>query len=140
MRTRTRLSILVALAVWLPVRAATAHFLVLRPSTDIVSAGDERTIEFDVVFTHPMEGGPAMEMDEPRQFGVLAAGETHDLRERLTPVKVDGRTAYRATYRPKEPGDYVFFVEPAPYWEQAEGKKDGYDMFSTMGDHCFPPT
>ena len=22
-----------------------------------------------------------------------------------------------------EPGDYVFFVEPAPYWEAAEGKK-----------------
>ena len=101
---------------------ATAHFLVLIPSSDIVTAAGSRTVRLEVVFTHPMERGPAMEMGMPRQFGVLAGGRKQDLRSALVAKKVDGKTAYTCQHRIKVPGDYVFYVEPAPYWEPAEGK------------------
>jgi cobalt/nickel transport protein len=101
---------------------AGAHFQVLIPSQDIVTAAGNRTVALNVAFTHPMEQGPAMEMGEPVRFGVLADGEQHDLREILEPKKLDGKTAYDAAYRVRAPGDYVFYIEPSPYWEPAEGK------------------
>jgi len=101
---------------------ADAHFQVLIPSRDVVSAGEGRTVDLEIVFTHPMEGGPAMEMGTPRRFGMMVAGRKHDLRQSLVPKKVDGSTAYAASVRLARPGDHVFYLEPAPYWEPAEGK------------------
>jgi cobalt/nickel transport protein len=63
-----------------------------------------------------------MEMGAPAQFGVLVDGEKHSLKESLKEKKVDDRTAYDAKYTAKAPGDYVFYLEPAPYWEPAEQK------------------
>lgn len=100
---------------------ASAHFQVLVPATDLAGA-DARTVSLDILFTHPMEGGPVMEMGEPVQFGVLIAGEKTDLRESLTMRKLEDKTAYTAEYPVKQPGDHVFFIEPAPYWEPAEQK------------------
>ncbi len=102
--------------------AASAHFLMLIPSSDVVSAQDDRTVALDIRFTHPMEGGPAMDMGRPQRFGVLVGGQTYDLTAQLVPVKIDGRTAFTARVPVNRPGDYVFFVEPAPYWEPAEQK------------------
>ena len=120
---KARVTALVVVAmVGLMVCPASAHFQVLIPSTDIVTAEGKKTVTLNVVFTHPMEQGPAMEMAPPKQFGVLVGGEKQDLRSALKPKKVDGKTAYDAAYRVKAPGDYVFFVEPAPYWEPAEQK------------------
>jgi cobalt/nickel transport protein len=104
------------------VAPALAHFQVLVPSADVVSAGDEATVEFDIRFTHPMEQGPVMEMGAPRQFGVLVGGQRRDLLGALKPVRIDDKTAYAASYRLTAPGDYVFYIEPAPYWEPAEQK------------------
>ena len=101
---------------------ADAHFQVLIPSHDVVSTGEGRTVDLEIVFTHPMEGGPAMEMGPPRQFGIMVGARKHDLRQTLVPKKVDGSTAYAASVRLARPGDHVFYLEPAPYWEPAEGK------------------
>jgi cobalt/nickel transport protein len=108
--------------VCLTAHAARAHFLVLIPSTDVVSAGDEKTIKLDIRFTHPMEQGPVMELGPPRQFGVLRAGVKIDLTKILSPRKLDGKTAYVCAVAANTPGDYVFYIEPAPYWEPAEKK------------------
>jgi len=102
--------------------AAEAHFQVLIPSRDVVGAEDSKRIELNAVFTHPMEFGPAMEMGVPRQFGVLVRGKKYDMRAHLRPKQVDGKTAYGGSVQFTAPGDYVFYVEPAPYWEPAEGK------------------
>jgi len=102
--------------------AARAHFQVLIPSTDVVSAGDEKTINLEILFTHPMEQGPVMAMGTPRQFGLLRGGKRTDLAEQLNPRKVEGKTAYTCPVKVTAPGDYVFFLEPAPYWEAAEKK------------------
>lgn len=101
---------------------ADAHFQLLIPDTDVVEAGDVQTMNLSVIFTHPMENGPAMEMGTPRQFGVLVGGQKHDLSKGLRPKKVDGKAAFDCPVRVTSPGDYVFFIEPAPYWEPAEGK------------------
>jgi len=101
---------------------ARAHFQVLIPSADVVVAGGNRTVTLEIVFTHPMEQGPAMEMAPPRQFGVLVDGKKHDLLKGLKARKVDGKTAFTCQARTTVPGDYVFFIEPAPYWEPAERK------------------
>ncbi len=101
---------------------ALAHFQVLMPSQDIVTPGGDRTIDFDIRFTHPMEWGPVMNMAKPSRFGVLANGRVTDLLPSLRPVRVDGHAAYTCRYTFKAPADYVFFINPAPYWEPAEKK------------------
>lgn len=105
-----------------PASVAQAHFLVMVPSADVVEASGGRSVELAIEFTHPMEGGPVMEMGPPRKFGVLVDGKHHDLLGDLVPRKLDGKTAYSATARLLRPGDHVFYIEPAPYWEPAERK------------------
>jgi cobalt/nickel transport protein len=104
----------------LPVASARAHFLELIPSTDIVSKPEQRAITVDAVFTHPFEGGPVMAMAEPVRVGVLVDGKQEDLRSRLAARPVDGKTGWRLSYTLAQPGDHVFFIQPAPYWEPAE--------------------
>jgi cobalt/nickel transport protein len=113
---------LALLALGLLAATAQAHFLVLIPSSDVISPGEPRTVDLEIVFTHPMEAGPVMEMAQPRQFGFVVAGKKHDLLQTLKPKKIDGHTAYTASTRLATPGDHVFYVEPAPYWEPAERK------------------
>ncbi len=98
---------------------AGAHFLVLRPSSDVVSAGT-RHVGLEIVFTHPMEQGPIMELGRPERFGVRVAGKDRDLMDRLRPRKVGGKTAYEAVVELERPGDHVFYLQPAPYWEPGE--------------------
>jgi cobalt/nickel transport protein len=102
---------------------ACAHFQELIPDTDILPDGGDRTVRLDLTFTHPMEMGPVMAMGQPVQFGVLASGRKQDLRAALRAVsKGDGKTAFVASHKVAAPGDSIFYVEPAPYWEAAERK------------------
>jgi cobalt/nickel transport protein len=98
-----------------------AHFQELIPSTEILAEGDTTKIRLALTFTHPMERGPVMEMGEPVQFGVLSPEGRADLKASLQRVEVEAKSAYQADYQIRQPGDYVFFVEPAPYWEPGEG-------------------
>jgi cobalt/nickel transport protein len=121
LRSRACRAALVA-AITLGNGAADAHFQELIPSEDNVAAGGGRAVTLDLVFTHPMARGPAMEMAKPARFGVKSGDRVDDLLATLSERKVDGKTAWRASYRFARPGNYVFFVEPRPYWEPAEGK------------------
>ena len=121
MKNNKRLAIAAVAVVGLCAVTVYSHFQVLIPSADNVSA-DDRTIDLKILFTHPMERGPIMEMPKPAQFGVLLAGKKTDLLKTLTPRKVGGKTTYTASYKVKRPGDHVFYLEPAPYWEPAERK------------------
>ncbi len=101
---------------------AVAHFQTLIPSAEIVEPASGGKLTLGLTFTHPMEWGPVMEMGAPKQFGVLAHGEKKDLKAGLKAIKKEGKTAYQAAYAVSRPGDHVFYVEPAPYWEPAEQK------------------
>ncbi len=119
---RIRLVSLLLVAMLVACGTATAHFQVVRPSEDIVTRDGSKTVSLDIRFTHPMEQGPVMEMGKPSRFGVLVEGEKRSLMESLEERIIDESTAYTADYTVKEPGDHVFYIEPAPYWEPAEGK------------------
>ena len=84
-------------------------------------------VKLTALFTHPMEGGPTMDMGLPVRFGVLAGGKAVDLQNTLSPVEISGKKAFEASYQIKAPGDYVFFLQPAPYWEAAEKHFLSYD-------------
>jgi len=111
-----------ALAMLMACGAAVAHFQVVRPVPPIVTATGSKTVKMDIRFTHPMEQGPVMDMGEPAQFGVLAGGEKRSLLDSLQERTIDGSTAYTAEYTVRKPGDHIFYIKPAPYWEPAEGK------------------
>lgn len=99
---------------------ACAHFQELLPAQDILPDEGDHTVHFSLVFTHPMEGGPTMDMGTPQAFGVVADGKKIDLRNALKPVTVKDRKAYQAEYKVAKPGDYIFYLTPAPYWDAAE--------------------
>jgi cobalt/nickel transport protein len=110
------------LIVCLMANRAEPHFQVLLPSADVVAAADGKVLNLDILFTHPMQQGPVMAMGTPRQFGLLLDGMKRDLAKQLKLRKVDGKAAYTAAVEVQSPGDYIFFLEPAPYWEPAEKK------------------
>ncbi len=99
---------------------AQAHFQEILPSADVLPEGG--AVSLDLVFTHPMERGPAMEMAKPARFGIVTGGKATDLGAALLEKKAGGKTAWSASHELKEPGAVVFFVEPKPYWEPSEGK------------------
>jgi cobalt/nickel transport protein len=96
-----------------------AHFGMIIPSDDIVSKDDKKQLTLSVKFIHPFEGH-YMNMEMPKAFGVKTVDETQDLLETLKKKKVKDFMTWETSYRIKRPGDYLFYVEPAPYWEPAE--------------------
>ena len=115
------MALVAALAATIP-PSAQAHFQELIPSADIIPDQGERSVRLEIAFTHPMERGPTMDMGQPVQFGVVAGGRKTDLRAALKAKTVNGGAGFEAAYSVKEPGDYLFYLEPAPYWEPAEKK------------------
>ncbi|MCW8907147.1 MAG: DUF4198 domain-containing protein [Sedimenticola sp.] len=111
---------LLTLATLLP-GLATAHFQTLIPSQPIVNPESNRQIELDLRFTHPMQGGPAMQMGQPERFGVLGPEGDQDLLTTLNPYRIENARAFQARYRFTRPGDHIFYLQPARYWEPAEG-------------------
>lgn len=101
---------------------ARAHFQELLPSTDTVVDQAQAKVTLDLVFTHPMERGPVMQMARPARFGVKSGDAVEDLGALLKPRTIAGAQAWQAVYDVKKPGNYVFFVEPQPYWEPGEEK------------------
>lgn len=103
---------------------ASAHFQMIVPSVDMVTNAAERQLKLDLKFWHPFEGH-GMDIEAPAQFGVRSNGRNIDLRGSLKPQQftdVTGkkRAGFQAVYDVKQPGDYLFYVEPKPYWEEAE--------------------
>ena len=111
------------IALILSVAAATpafAHFQMIVPSTEIVETAEERELSLRLMFMHPMEG-TSLEMVRPHEFGAFVGGKRQDLLDTLTQMDFRRHSAYSATYKIKRPGDHLFWVQPAPYWEPAEG-------------------
>ncbi len=106
-----------AALIWLAAYPAAAHFLEILPSADVLPEGG--AVALTLRFTHPFEGGPVMEMGAPRAVGLLYQGQKTDLTAALEP-RAGGEFAL--THALDAPGAGVFFVDPAPYWEPAEGK------------------
>ncbi len=101
---------------------ARAHFGMIIPSDDVVTTSESRTISLRVIFAHPFEGN-WMDMKKPVKLGVIFRGKDRkDLLKGLKPIKIKGRKAWKINFKLGRPGDYLFYVEPQPYWEPAEEK------------------
>ncbi len=133
---------------------AWSHFGVIMPSDDIVAKKDNKKITIQVKFIHPFEW-QFMNMEKPKKFGVIIGENNHDLLQELKVKKTKGFTFWETVYTIKEPGSYIFYVEPTPYWEQAEekfivhytkvivnalGKEDGWDKETGLKTEIVPLT
>lgn len=101
------------------INSVSAHFGMVIPSDDMISKDDNKSITLKVQFMHPMEGD-YMDIVKPAQFGVLVQGKKVDLLNTLQEKKINDCTTWETNYQIKRPGDYIFYVEPQPYWEPAE--------------------
>ncbi|GAI07576.1 unnamed protein product, partial [marine sediment metagenome] len=110
---------LVAVFLFCIVTAVSAHFGMVIPSDDMITKDDSKSITLEIKFLHPMEGD-YMNMAKPAQFGVMIQGKKINLLDKLQEKIVKDCTAWEANYQVKRPGDYIFYVEPQPYWEPAE--------------------
>jgi cobalt/nickel transport protein len=99
-----------------------AHFGMIIPSKDVVGKDDKKEIGLLIQFTHPFEGGPQMQMDKPEKFGVVIGDRAIDLLGTIKEKKLDGKSAWETNFKITKPADYVFFLQPKPYWEPAEDK------------------
>jgi len=106
--------------------SAQAHFLLLKPSTDIVEGSSARKIEIEARFTHPMEGGPNMPF-KPVKSGVFINGRTLPIKWERREVAAEPGSKekvpyYTAEVKLRRPGVYQFFIVPDYYFEPAEEK------------------
>ncbi len=124
-KNQSLVAALAAALLMLTAAPAMAHFGALIPSSAIVGQDDPKTVSIEVKFIHPLEQH-FMEMVKPKQFGVIHAEQKTDLLASLkeakgnSPDQTEKFTFWTADFPIKRPGDYTFFVEPAPYWEPAE--------------------
>jgi cobalt/nickel transport protein len=120
-------------ALLLAAAPAFAHFQMLFVEESARIRGGATNLA--LIFTHPFAAGPTMEMGTPEGFYVIhQAGdegepERTDLSQYLTPVIWQGADNSAAAYQAALPanlvrslGDYVFVLEPAPYYEEGEDK------------------
>jgi cobalt/nickel transport protein len=101
---------------------ASAHFQMILPSDDMLTRGDSKEIDLDLLFTHPMSAAEVMDMEQPNKFGVIYKGKKKDLLGRLEEQKIMKGKSYNTTYQIRGFGDYIFYLEPGPYWEPLENK------------------
>ena len=97
-----------------------AHFGVVIPDNDVVT--DTKKHNIKVEFVHPFEQ-KAMNMVKPNEFGYFLDGKKVLMTDKLESRKLEGKYQawnYRGKF--KEMGNYVFFVDPVPYFEPSEEK------------------
>jgi cobalt/nickel transport protein len=102
---------------------AQAHFqLLYTPEVMLDRPGE---IDLALVFGHPMENAHTMSMGQPEELFVVFKGEKTDLLDTLEPVRWQGSgsttaDAFKARYKVRRNGDYIFALVPAPYLEASE--------------------
>ncbi|GHS87269.1 ATP-dependent DNA ligase [Campylobacterota bacterium] len=101
---------------------AFAHFGVVTTDKTSIEDDKESTLAITFAFLHPFEQ-TRMTMVKPEEAGFFANGKKTSLLASLTrKTKTDENAWYQASQKIKEPGVYQFYVNPAPYFEPAEGK------------------
>ena len=96
-----------------------AHFQVIKPENDVVT--DSKNQKIELSFMHPFEQS-YMEMKKPNSFGFFLDGKKTILTNKLVATKIKGSQAWTYEQKFKTMGNYIFFVDPVPYFEPSEGK------------------
>lgn len=103
------------------VNLAMAHFMAVIPQSDHVTQKSGKKVSVEYKFMHPFEQ-TYMEMVKPQKAGILLKGKDRDVTGELQSVKYMGHQGWKLETELKRPGDYLFYVDPVPYFEPAEGK------------------
>ncbi|WP_207780220.1 DUF4198 domain-containing protein [Pokkaliibacter plantistimulans] len=102
--------------------SAQAQFQEIIPDQAILQDVLQRHLHLDIRFTHPMDMGPVLPMDYPEEVGVIANGRRTILTDKLQTNTEDGAQTFGLDYEVKAPGDHIFYIVPAPYWDPSEQK------------------
>ncbi|ABK45631.1 conserved hypothetical protein [Magnetococcus marinus MC-1] len=101
---------------------AQAHFQLLY--TPEVNLSKAATLPIRLIFAHPLENGHVMSMARPQAFYYWHKDKREELLPALTEITwqgpSNGNTAFAAEVPIKRNGDYIFVVEPTPYFEPSE--------------------
>lgn len=126
MRQKTAIaSLALLLVLFLAPSNGYAHFGMMIPADDIVGEQTREPLKVNLMFAHPFEG-QSMNMEKPAVAGVLFNGRKTLLTDKLRALDLTmyadekPSRAWRAYHAVERPGDYIFFMEPKPYWEPAE--------------------
>jgi cobalt/nickel transport protein len=99
-----------------------AHFQLLYTPDLLRSKGGE--INLKLPFTHPAASGHVMSVDKPEAFYMIKKGKKTDLINTISDIEwesaIDKGHAYQADVKLRGLGDYVFIVQPSPYFESEE--------------------
>ncbi len=112
---------------------ASAHFQMLYTPKSALTPEDPSKINVLLVFTHPFEAGLTMNMGQdaagkihpPKVFGVKNKGKEADLLSQLKPITFkslssEGKGYELSDFTLKGMGDFVFYLDPGPYFEKSE--------------------
>ena len=111
---------------------ANAHFQLLYTPELALKSG--AATHLSMVFTHPFTTTPTMDMGKPQAFYVVsqrgeAKPKSTDLSSYLKPVEWHGTSNSAQAYTASLPrsvvrslGDYIFVMEPSPFYEEPEDK------------------
>jgi cobalt/nickel transport protein len=116
MKSMIKFGLLIALVLGLAAPAL-AHFGMVIPDKNLMERPGEIGLQFR--FWHPMENS-GMNLAKPKAAGVMTGGKKIDLLPSLKEMKQGKATWWKGSYKIKRPGDYIFYMEPQPYWEPAE--------------------
>jgi len=102
--------------------SVSAHFqLLYTPNLLHAKGGD---INFKMPFSHPASNGYVMNMEKPQDFFMIKRGKKIDLINAITPIEwessIDKGAAFQANVKLHGLGDYVFILEPTPYFDEEE--------------------
>ena len=102
--------------------SAFAHFQTIYTPESALNKG--KRVNLKLVFTHPFEAGHTMDMGQPKAFGVMHKGKKTNLLKTLKPIIWTSLTnkgkAFEADYKLRGMGDFIFYLDPAPYYEGSE--------------------
>jgi cobalt/nickel transport protein len=102
--------------------SAHAHFQLLYTPDLLRAKGGQ--VNLKLPFTHPAASGHVMPVDKPEAFYMIKKGKKTDLIHTISDIEwesaVDKGHAYQADVKLRGLGDYVFIVQPSPYFEAEE--------------------
>lgn len=112
---------------------AFGHFQMVYTPNTILTPQNSSKISMKLVFTHPFEAGHTMSMGldksgkvyKPKLFGVIKDGKFTNLIKKLkkitfTSITNSGVGYDLKNYRLKGMGDFIFILDPGPYYEASE--------------------
>ncbi|MFP4333662.1 MAG: DUF4198 domain-containing protein [Campylobacterales bacterium] len=102
---------------------AFAHFQVMYIKESAMSKPTKQQME--LVFTHPFADEHTMDMGTPNDFYVInPKGQKENLKNKIKEISFKGNhnsgKGYELDYTFKRMGDYLFVLDPAPYYEKNE--------------------